>query len=369
MLKKFSSYFFSSSDENRLLVVVLLILSGVSSLIALYNFLFYQTIIYPIATTVALAALSSVILLYFSKVTFDAISRLIVALLLLLVLGGFIFTHNTVTATIFLVIFPVVLIALRPDSEWAISIFIFIMVMIFVQIFGLTAIDLSWKELTLAWMMLTMISIFLGYYVLMSRETKKRLAVEQNKLATMNSELEKQVAIRTKELQEANEKLTLDITLDPVTGIMNKRTFIEKLRHEIKHFKLDNTCFSIIVFDIDNFYQINHGYGRRIGDEILTKIAALTIKNSLSVDIVARVAGDEFAILMHDVTRDKAVERAERIREHLEWAVFLDNYQVTASFGVVEFHDKSKEIDEHIVMHQADIALQKAKHRGKNRVC
>ncbi len=369
MLQKFSSYFFSSSDENRLLVVVLLILSALSFFIALYDFIFYRTIIYIIAAAMAIITLASVMLLYFNKVSFDAISRIIVTVLFFLLLGGFIFSHDSVTATMYLVAFPVVLIALRPDSEWAISMFIFILVMVFVQMFGLSSIDFSWEELTLAWLILGMISIFLGYYVLMSRQTKKSLAIEQNKLADMNSELEKQVAIRTKELQEANAKLALDITLDPVTGIMNKRTFMEKLRYEIEHFKLDGTKFSLIVFDIDDFYQINHGYGRRIGDEILTKIAALTIKNSLTVDVVARVAGDEFAVLMHDVAKDKAIERAQRIREHLEWAVFLDNCQVTASFGVIEFNDKNREIDEHIVMHEVEMALQKAKHRGKNRVC
>jgi diguanylate cyclase (GGDEF)-like protein len=269
----------------------------------------------------------------------------------------------------YLVGFPVVLIALRPDSEWAISVFAFILVMVFCQIFGFTKIDFSWEELMMAWLILGMISIFLGYYVLMSRDTKKALAVQQNKLSNMNNELEKQVALRTKELQEANDKLALDITLDPVTGIMNKRTFMEKLRNHIEKFRLDSTRFSIIVFDIDNFYQINHGYGRRVGDEILTKIAAMTVKNSLPVDTVARVAGDEFALMLHDVPYEKAVERAERIREHLEWAVFVDHHQVTASFGVVEFNEKNKDIDEHIVMHQVDLALQKAKHRGKNRIC
>lgn len=313
--------------------------------------------------------LGSVIFLYFDKITYQAVSRTIVAILFILLLAGFIFTEDAIPATMYLIGFPVVIISLRPDNEWAISIFAYILAMVVCQIFSFTAVSFTWEELTMVWLTLGMISIFLGYYVLMSRATKDTLAVEQAKLSGMNNELEVQVAARTKELQEANEQLALDITLDPVTGIMNKRTFIETLRSHIERFKFDSTRFSIIIFDLDNFYQINHGHGRRVGDEILKKIAELTIKNSLAVDIVARVAGDEFAILMHDKSYEEAVERANKIREIIEWAVFVDNYQITASFGVVEFNDKRSNFDEHIVMHKLDLALQKAKHRGKNMVC
>ncbi len=369
MFKKFSHYFRSSSDENRLLNVVLLILFGLSSLIAAYDAIFYKSLIYIFSGVLALVSLGSVVFLYFDKITYRSVSRTIVAILFILLLAGFIFTEDAISATMYLIGFPVVLIALRPDNEWAISIFAFILVMAFCQIFAFTAVSFTWEELTMVWLTLGMVSIFLGYYVLMSRATKDTLAVEQAKLSNMNNELESQVAARTKELQEANAQLALDITLDPVTGIMNKRTFMEKLRTHIERFKFDKTRFSIILFDLDDFYQVNHGHGRRVGDEILAKIAALTVKNSLTVDIVARVAGDEFAVLMHDKSYQDAVERANKIREHIEWAIFVDNYQITASFGVVEFNEKRGDFDEHIVMHELDLALQKAKHRGKNMVC
>jgi len=203
----------------------------------------------------------------------------------------------------------------------------------------------------------------------MSRETKAELSLQREKLKQINDSLEEKVRIRTEELQRLNNKLSIDITLDPVTKIMNKRTFIEKLRQQVERFKNDHIHFSIITFDLDNFNQINHCFGRKVGDEILTKIAQMVSQNSLALDIVARTAGDEFAILMHNSSKEQALERAEKIRQHIEWAVFVDTQHITASFGVLEFREITQELDEYIILHELDLALQKAKHRGKNMVC
>jgi diguanylate cyclase (GGDEF)-like protein len=368
MFKKFGIYYRNSSDENKLLVLVLLILSGLSSLLTLYAAIIGSKTFIITGASFMSANLLLVILLYFNKISYDRTSYFIVIGMFVLLLAGFIFTVSPIEATLYLVAFPVVLIALRPDHEWAIGMFAFISVMVACQIFELTAATYSWEEMTHIWLTLGMTSIFLGFYVVMSRETKDLLNKEQEKLANINESLEIKVQERTEALQKANEQLALDITLDPVTQIMNKRTFMEKLRTQIERFKFDKTRFSIITFDLDDFYQVNHGYGRKVADEILTKIAVMTTKNSLAVDVVARVAGDEFMILMHDMPKEKARERAETIRQHIEWAVFVENHQITASFGVVEFNASQKELDEHIVLHELDIALQTAKHRGKNRV-
>ena len=369
MFKQFSLYYKQSSDENKLLLLVLLIISGLSFLLTLYASLLQSTLFTLSGVTFTTTTLLAVILLYFQKISYDKSSFVIVSSMFILLLSGFIFTESKIEATLYLISFPVVLIALRPDNEWAISMFAFIAVMIACQVFELTASTYNWTEMMHIWLTLGMISIFLGVYVLMSRETKQQLSVQQEKLEVINESLEDKVEQRTVELQKLNEKLALDITIDSVTKIMNKRTFIEKLRTQIERFKHDKIHFSMIIFDIDDFYQVNHGFGRKVGDEILIKIAQMASQNSRRVDYVARIAGDEFVILMHDASIKEALERAEKIRQLIEWAVFVDTHHVTASFGVVEFENPTPDLDEHIVLHELDIALQKAKHRGKNMIC
>lgn len=367
VFEKFTTYFKCSSDENKLLVLVLLIITGLSFLFTLYSLIIHHQFFTAIGILIISVSLLLVTLMYFKKISYDKTSYFIVIGMFFLLLAGFILTKNRIEATLYLVPFPLILISLRPDYEWAAGMFSFTVVIVTCQIFGLTQAAYSWEEITHIWLILAISSIFLGFYVLISRKTKELLNTEQNKLGTINELLEIKVSERTKELQVANDKLALDITLDPVTGIMNKRTFMEKLRTQIERFKYDKTRFCIITFDIDDFKQVNHGYGRRVAEEILTKIAAIAIKTSLAVDVVAKVAGDEFMILMYDVPKEKAAERAEEIRKHIEWAIFLDKHQITASFGVVEFNDQ-KNLDEHIALHELDLALQTAKHRGKNRV-
>jgi len=369
MFQQFSLYYQKSSDENKLLVLVLLIISALSLLFTVYAFMLESNTFILTGLTAMLTPLLAVALLYSQKITYDKTSYIIVAAIFILLLLGFISTANKIEATLYLVSFPVILIALRPDHEWAFVMFTFIVIIIGFQIFGLTAATYNWGEMIHIWLTLGLISLFLGFYVLMSRETKKQLAVEQKKLETINNSLEEKVRVRTIELQRLNDKLALDITIDPVTKIMNKRTFMEKLRTQIERFKHDKTHFSILIFDLDDFHQLNHSYGRKKGDEILAKIAQMTSQNSRTIDIVARIAGDEFAIIMHDASYEEALARAEKIRQNIEWAVYVDTHHITASFGVVEFEKPRADMDEHIVLHELDLALQKSKHRGKNRIC
>lgn len=213
---------------------------------------------------------------------------------------------------------------------------------------------------------LTLASIlFLRFFYTQSLNLNQTIEAYKTQLDGFEESLEAAVLARTQELQRTNEMLLRDLHIDNTTAIMNKRAFLAKLREAILRFNEDHVPFCIIRFDIDHFQHVNHKYGIQTGDEILAKIAKMTTSSCRLVDVVARVAGDEFAILMHHTTYDEAYVLAEMIRKKIEWAVFLDDHHVTASFGIVEVTSKQ---DEFTLLHHGVLAVQRAKHHGRNTI-
>jgi diguanylate cyclase (GGDEF)-like protein len=169
----------------------------------------------------------------------------------------------------------------------------------------------------------------------------------------------------------AYEELERRAYFDYLTGLANRRYFLEQAESELARTLRYGGELSVIMFDVDHFKLVNDTHGHKIGDIVLKKIADICRTSLRDVDIIGRIGGEEFAILLPETASQQAVEAAERLR------VALGNGRVqvhdslainfTASFGVTTVKDKEISMD--TLLNQADQALYQAKDGGRNQVC
>jgi diguanylate cyclase (GGDEF)-like protein len=157
---------------------------------------------------------------------------------------------------------------------------------------------------------------------------------------------------------------------DELTGLVNRRRFLDALRSEIGRGQRLGGRISVVLADLDDFKLVNDRFGHHAGDEVLLAFANLLRAHGRDVDVAARLGGEEFAILLPETGIDGASAGAERLRRSLAELVLPigDNGQevrVTASFGVAELTN-GQSLDG--LLRAADTALYLAKGKGKNRV-
>ena len=154
---------------------------------------------------------------------------------------------------------------------------------------------------------------------------------------------------------------------DSLTGVLNRRAFIEKGESEINRTIRHERNLSVIMMDVDNFKTINDKYGHRIGDNALCTIAQLCHQQMRSTDEMARYGGDEFAILLPETNAKDAFILAKRICRDVAEVNFStemgERYSLSISVGVAEFIDRETL---GALLHRADKALYEAKNAGKN---
>ena len=158
--------------------------------------------------------------------------------------------------------------------------------------------------------------------------------------------------------------------IDPLTGVYNRRQFETLARAELARAQRYFRPLSVLIVDIDFFKRVNDSFGHEIGDWVL-KMVATTIKSAKrDSDIVARMGGEEFVILLPETTIEAARGVAERIREMVHvssLAIGEDKLTLTISIGVAEAAVGSSGIES--VLREADQALYQAKANGRNQVC
>ena len=156
---------------------------------------------------------------------------------------------------------------------------------------------------------------------------------------------------------------------DDLTGLVNRRRFIEALDAEIERARQFGSALTIVLADLDNFKQVNDEFGHHGGDVVLRAFADLIRSHVRDVDVSGRIGGEEFAILLPDTDAGGAARVAERMRRSLnEVAIPLSDgaaIHVAASFGVAELGPDQSGDD---LLRAADAALYRAKDAGKNRV-
>lgn len=209
----------------------------------------------------------------------------------------------------------------------------------------------------------------LDYFVIVSIDITDRKQAEE-RLLQLNSELEERVIERTKALQEANQQLKQLSETDALTKIANRRVYTIRLNEEVARMHRSGQSLSLLVIDIDYFKQYNDSYGHKFGDTVLTRVANV-IRDSLprSSDFLARIGGEEFAVILSSTDTERAADVAEKIRHNLQAEGFKhssQNASLTVSIGISS--QNSKDTTDDLMFYQADKALFVAKALGRNRV-
>jgi diguanylate cyclase (GGDEF)-like protein len=160
-------------------------------------------------------------------------------------------------------------------------------------------------------------------------------------------------------------KLEYQASYDSVTRLLNRYSYENEIEKEISRCKRYNRNMSLVLFDIDHFKDINDRHGHKRGDQVLSKLAKLVEKSVRKSDLVFRIGGEEFAIIIPETEADGASRMAEKIRREVENSSFQPVKQVTISLGVAELPGNTTHAD---LFRHADKALYQAKHSGRNRV-
>jgi diguanylate cyclase (GGDEF)-like protein len=155
---------------------------------------------------------------------------------------------------------------------------------------------------------------------------------------------------------------------DPLTGLANRRHFDATLAAELKRFDRYATPVSLVMVDLDHFKRVNDTYGHAGGDAVLAEVARRLQTMTRETDLVARFGGEEMCVVLPSTSLDGAAQLAERLREVLAASpVPFDGepIPVTASFGVATATRIGGPAG---LIRDADAALYRAKHQGRNRV-
>jgi diguanylate cyclase (GGDEF)-like protein len=155
---------------------------------------------------------------------------------------------------------------------------------------------------------------------------------------------------------------------DDLTGLANRRRFMQALGEEVRRGERFDTRFGIVLFDLDDFKQINDRYGHEAGDLVLQGVTSVIRSCLRDVDLAVRLGGEEFAVLVPEADLDGARLVAERIRSGLhETPTEVARGQqvvVTASFGLASYPENQTPLE---LLRAADTALYRAKAEGKDR--
>ncbi len=166
-------------------------------------------------------------------------------------------------------------------------------------------------------------------------------------------------------LRSIQEQLSRLATHDPLTGLVNGRTFSARLTQELERNRRYPRPLALLYLDLDDFKVINDSHGHQTGDAVLRMVAEAMRSSVRQADIVGRLGGDEFGVLMPETDAALADQAAKRLAAGLR-NVFKGTPTVTASIGVVSCVAADASTDE--LLRRADQAMYDAKRQGKDRV-
>jgi diguanylate cyclase (GGDEF)-like protein len=158
-----------------------------------------------------------------------------------------------------------------------------------------------------------------------------------------------------------------DAVMDPLTQMLNRKAMVTRAAELTQQARLTNRPVGIVIGDIDHFKAINDSAGHQVGDAVLRDVAARWRLSLRAYEMAYRLGGEEFLVLLPGATLGEAEEVAERLRKAVS-AKPLAGQPVTMSFGVAACED-GLEFDFDALYARADLALYRAKHAGRDRVC
>jgi diguanylate cyclase (GGDEF)-like protein len=189
-----------------------------------------------------------------------------------------------------------------------------------------------------------------------------------NNFSRMLGTLEEEVNKRTADLSEANMLLAEAARADPLTGLLNRRGFLEESATEVQRFYRSGRPFSIILADVDHFKRFNDKHGHACGDYVLRRIATILGERLRDVDRVARWGGEEFIMLLPETDTQGAAVLADKLRKYVDESLFHfegETISSTMTFGVATFRN-DETLDRCIA--RADTAMYHGKKAGRNKV-
>lgn len=211
----------------------------------------------------------------------------------------------------------------------------------------------------------------LGVNILFLRAKQKRQVVSlSEQLMVANKQLEARVAQRTVELaekadalEEANDKLQVLANIDGLTGVLNRRAFVEQLEMLARV----KPNVALLMIDIDHFKRINDTYGHVVGDQVLQRLSSLLLEMKRENDRVGRFGGEEFMILLQDISEKGLGSYCQRLIKEIQEIDFSDVAPlsgITISLGTTSAILTAHNIDD--LIQQADEAMYYVKNHGRN---
>jgi len=188
-------------------------------------------------------------------------------------------------------------------------------------------------------------------------------------LLARRRELERLVTAQTRELTEANHRLAELAARDPLTGIFNRRHFLDLAERELERARRAGHQTSVLLIDIDHFKRVNDTHGHEAGDEVLRGVCARLATALRDADTLARLGGEELGVLAPETDPAAAWAVAERLRQSVAsgpYAAGEARLLITVSVGAATIKDPEEPLKS--LLRRADKALYAAKAGGRNRV-
>ena len=173
--------------------------------------------------------------------------------------------------------------------------------------------------------------------------------------------------IEVRKMQATLERIAY---FDPLTGLANRRATLSRFREEAARVARQNQPLSMVVFDIDFFKRVNDSFGHLTGDKFLAHVAGLLNSQKRDEDVLGRIGGEEFVLLLPQQSAVEAVEVADRLRLHVlasPLEVGTQTMAVTICGGVSTFPVDGDGWEPEVFL-AADQRLYRAKHEGRNRI-
>jgi diguanylate cyclase (GGDEF)-like protein len=181
-------------------------------------------------------------------------------------------------------------------------------------------------------------------------------------------ELEGRARKDASELARLNSRLRRAAQSDPLTNLLNRRGLEQALRTELSRSRRADTRLTVVLVDLDDFKHINDTYGHDVGDAVLETIADRLGSAVRDVDVLGRVGGDEFLLLLHDARVVEAENLCERLRDQVSAPIATDSLrlEITACFAITEVSDLRTDVSG--LLRMTTRLLKRSKDGGKNRV-
>ena len=204
-------------------------------------------------------------------------------------------------------------------------------------------------------------NLFLGWVAICEDSTLRKLA--EDELRRINQKLGAQLD----DISRLENQLREQIKRDALTGVYNRGYLEEVLKHEISRAKINQTCLSLMMLDVDDFKVINDTFGHKAGDVVVIELGRFLEDKTRENDCVSRFGGDEFVLILPGMDNEDARQRAEILCQEihdLKFSIHDLDLPVTVSIGLSTYPKDGRTNDD--LLGAADAALYLAKHSGKD---